>query len=1092
MKTMQKLISLLAVFSLLAVCCGVLTAGAFTAGTATMPETFTVIDDFENGMDKWQAIGTTTVALSSERGYGASGSSLHVSWDGSTWRGAKTKSISVPVGHDGLALWLYVVKAVPGGKTFAVNVRQESNVFEYKVPTTELTAGEHILTIPWTSFTAKQNAFDRTAPITQVELTCNNSEGDYFLDQVGMYKGNAQQSEYIAATLKLADNRTVLYDFETGAGAWAATNKAAIELSGARGYGPSGKSLHVSQLDTGWSGAKTDNQQHIMPAGNGLTFWAYAEKEVKGLVVKLLQNGTGFEKKIDLAAGENIVRIEWSEFQKNGKAIDTAAAATQMEFTRSPAGDYYVDDISVYYNFIPSTLDMVKNFTLIEGFDFESGITPWVAGGKATVTQSDARGFGTTGHSLHVSWTESGWSGAKTSNGQKKIALSGDGVAFWCYTENDVNNFITKVLVDGVAYEKGVKLTKGENIVKLPWGAFYNKSKNQYVTAGATATQLEFTYSGSTGSYYVDQIGTYTDPVKPAVSTALWMQSYKSSSSLIGGNGKGNAGGHDPVRWKIYSISGDERFASGCHFVVDDIGSGRFFFYGNNTGAGDAKVVDISSAADFGTVRFWIKSTAAGRSMRLALMNKDGVLSDFATFTVTQANKWQEIVISLPDLLSDALLTSKPNYLKEFNRIVFDGAGFGDGGYQRNEEFRIAGLTVYDSVPVDRSALAELDTEPTQPADDGSYATDGVIGAIYPEKKPEPYSGNSGIGKIEHESVSDLGNVKAAYKWVVGEGIADETKATKGMSFYFSDGKGTGETVDISNARNGYLSFWVRGSRAGATFSYLLFDDTSNDAKSSIVRWYTIRHANTWEEVRVPLTAIILPGAVDSEYIASFVVRTLYGVFNWRYAYTDEAALKPGDVLEFAAIRLTEGKPLDPYAKTATPPVLSGLATDLTASDGSALPSDLTFSAEEITDAAVKAAAEKALAAHTDVTAGRKIAALMALSLQQNGVEYVANPALMAELTLPTGAADYTDLALVRIDTNGDVTAVPCTISGGKLRFDVTGSGQYALVGTASGSSDGGQTNMPATGDTLPLLATGILLASGLLTALLAKKRLTR
>ena len=312
------------------------------------------------------------------------------------------------------------------------------------------------------------------------------------------------------------------------------------------------------------------------------------------------------------------------------------------------------------------------------------------------------------------------------------------------------------------------------------------------------------------------------------------------------------------------------------------------------------------------------------------------------------------------------------------------------------------------------------------------------------------------------------------------------------MSFYFSDGKGTGETVDISNAQDGYLSFWVRGSRAGATFSYLLFDDTSNDAKSSIVRWYTIRQANTWEEVRVPLTAIILPGAVDSEYIASFVVRTLYGVFNWRYAYTDEAALKPGDVLEFAAIRLTEGKPLDPYAKTATPPVLSGLATDLTTSDGSALPGDLTFSAEEITDAAAKAAAEKALAAHTDVTAGRKTAALLALSLQQNGVEYVADPALTAELTLPAGAAGYTDLALVRIDANGDVTAVPCTISGGKLRFDVTGSGQYALVGTASGSSDGGQTNTPATGDTLPLLAAGILLASGLLTALLAKKRLAR
>ncbi len=896
---------------------GILPTAAFTGSIAAMPETFTLIEDFEDGTTGWTAVGNGRLSVSTDRGYGTDGQSLHVSWtDTSSWHGAKTEGNegTFRAANDGLALWLYVVNPVPSNRNFNVNFSQGSNKFEYKVPAEELTAGEHVITIPWTSFTPKAGAFDSSAYITQIELTSNYAEGEYYLDQVGTYAGEATQSPFVPSTLEMPGNMVLFEDFENGEnsqGTWTVGGNAAVARSQDRGYGASGSSLHVTWSQSGWSGAKSENNRSIAITGDGLAFWIYTESAVNGFVAKLRQGSATTEKSVNLTAGENVVQIPWSDFD----GLDMDSPITQIEFTYSAAsGNYYVDQIGSYSSFIPSTRSLPDSFRLLSGLDFEGDISIWESSNKAAIEKSKDRGYGTDGYSLHVAWSESGWSGAKIKTGEISLSLADarDGLTMWVYSGSAVSSFYVKVRQGNISYEKSVSLAAGENILQIPWSEFLASGAGLDMTG--TISQIEFTHSAASADYYVDQIGTYELPKKPEVSEVVLSQSWKSSSSLVGGNGQGNSGGRDPVLWKIYGITGDERFDTAVHFTADDITAGRFFLYQNVDGAGPAEITDITSAVDFGYMRFWIKNSVADRKLKVSVMDSHGHAAGYIEFTITEAEEWQEIRIPVSSFLENSpILSNCPDYLTTINRVVFDGSGVGEEyTYRYGETFKIAGLKIYTADPVDYSELDGTDTEPTQPADDGSYATGGVLGSV--DMEIDPYSGNSGIGTVVKESINDLGYVTEAFKWTVGAGVNDDSQTTKGLSFYFGE-DGTGSTVDVTSAQDGYFSFWVRGSRAGTTFTYLLLDDTSNDAKSSIVKRYTIQEADTWEEVRVPFTEFLLPDALDREYIASFVVRTVYGVFNWRYAYTDADYLMEGDVLEFANMALTSGKPVDPFAE---------------------------------------------------------------------------------------------------------------------------------------------------------------------------------
>ncbi len=922
MTSIKKTLAILLVLAVLSVAV-IVPLSAFTGSTATMPTIFTLIEDFDDGATGWNSVGSGVVfAPSDEYGYGTSGQSLKVDINGG-WQGAKLQSCAIAIENDGLAFWLYIPEAMPSGKNFVVNLRVGTTAgdfgtkYEGVVPSATLTAGEHIITIPWSDFVLKSGSLTLTAGnlITQIEYTTNIGAGHtYYLDQVGLYKGEATQSTFIPSTVKLHENRTVIDNFDTaGALNWQATNKATYERSDSRGYGASGKSAYVKWSEAGWSGFKTSSGQSITMTGDGLTFWVYnAGAKITDLVVVLNCGGTKYEKKVTFEQGEQVITIPWAEFvNATAGAFDTSKTVTQIEFTKSVAtAEYYIDELSCYSNYIASTLDMPKDFTAIDDFNGENTLG-WAGVNKAEANFkiSQERGYGADGKAAHVSWSEAGWSGFKTASG-KNIALTGDGLAFWAYNAgSELTNFAVVLLQDGVKYEAKITLKAGEAVYKIPFADF--KKNDAAIDTSKTVSQIEFTKSAGSADYFIDQIGCYADPKKPEVSTIVFDTSTKCSASAVGGGGKGNSGGMDSVKWKLYDIENDPRFVRAGWFVADDVTAGVFQF-ANVSNIGTLKPADISSAYDFGNLVFWIKSEVANRSLKVALRDTDtNKYSDYITFTVTEANKWQQVTIPVKDLLaSGTTLTERPDFLKSINAVAFTGQGLADT-FKLGENFKIAGLRIYDSDVPDYSEYADLDTEATQAPDDGSYATDSeLIGRVSFEK--DSYSGNSNFGEVKKVKYTEFAEELAGIKLTAGSGIKDVGTATKGLSIWFGNAEET-LTVDVSTLQDGYFSMWVRSNRAGMSFCWFIMDDTDNDAKTTMVQVYTIKEANKWEEVRVRLSDISGKGMLDLGYLTKIQIRTGYGAFNWRYAYEGEQWLNTGDVLEVTAAMITEGKPINPF-----------------------------------------------------------------------------------------------------------------------------------------------------------------------------------
>ena len=909
MKLSKKLLAVILTISVL-LAMVVIPASAFTGSTATMPTDFTVIENFdgENTLG-WEAHGST-LEFSDAYGYGTEGKSAHVSWSASGWQGFKTKSnVTITLEKTGLAFWAY--NAGSDLSSFCVVLLQGNTKYEAKIT---LKAGEAIYQIPWTDFVKNGVSVDTTQTVRQIDFTKSAASADYYIDQIGCYTGDAVQSEFVASTIAMPDNYTAIDNFDSVSALNWEANKSTAELSADRGYGKTGKSMHVTWSASGWCGFKTSSNQSISLSGDGLAFWAYnAGNELTNFAIVLLQGDVKYEAKITLKAGEGVYQIPWTDFVKNDASVDKTAIVRQIEFTKSAgSANYYIDELSCYSNYIPSTLEMPADFTVIDDFNGENTLG-WASTNKATLKIAAERGYGAEGNGAHVSWNEKGWSGFKTASG-KNIALTGDGLAFWAYNAgNELSGLAIVLLQDGVKYEAKITLKAGEAIYKIPFADFVKN--DAAIDTAKTVSQIEFTKSADSADYFIDQLGCYADPKKPAVSTVLFDTSVKSSSSAIAGSGKGGNGGFDTVKWKLYDIENDPRFTRGCWFIAEDVTAGLFNFI-SVTPIGTLEGVDISSAYYFGNLNFWIKSEVADRTLKVALKDKtSGKYSDYVEFKVTEAGKWQQVTIPVKEIVSEELLNTYPEFLKNVDVVSFTGRDVA-GTFQFGEEFKIAGVKVWDSDVPDYSEYADLDTEPTQPEDDGSYNPDSeIIGQI--DFTMDSYSGNGGFGKVTKETFDDFATAQNGIKIVAGEGIKDDKMATKGLSVWFGE-DGTANTIDLTTLEDGYFSMWVRGSRAGMSFYYILFDDTDNDAKTSIVKTYTIKEANTWEEVRIRICDFVPNGALDNEYVFKMQIRTGYGSFNWSKAYQDEQWLNTGDVLEVACARVTEGKPVDPFAAVDT------------------------------------------------------------------------------------------------------------------------------------------------------------------------------
>ncbi len=364
MKKFSKILAVVCAAALL-VCSLVIPTSAFTGSTVTMPSKITVLEDFEGGLTKnsWQGAGGGSVALSSDYGYGTAGSSLQLTVGGS-WPGAKTTTgRNWLITDTGIALWIYVPEALTANKTMYVKLNVKTptvtntTVYEGKINTNTLSVGENLVLIPYEDFALSKTQYatltDQGVYIDQFEIIfTSNTEGTIFVDQIAIYRDDNAPVEFIPSTVAMPENYEVIDNFDiAGSLGWQADNST-IEYSGERGYGTSGRSIHVVRNETtgAWTGTKTRASLTAELKGEGITFWAYnMGGDLTDFAVILYQGSTQYEKKITLKAGEGVYTIPYSDFQKNGVAVDVTQTVKQFKFTKSAKTlNYYIDELGYY------------------------------------------------------------------------------------------------------------------------------------------------------------------------------------------------------------------------------------------------------------------------------------------------------------------------------------------------------------------------------------------------------------------------------------------------------------------------------------------------------------------------------------------------------------------------------------------------------------------------------------------------------------------------------------------------------------------------------------------------------------------------
>ncbi|MBO5211767.1 MAG: hypothetical protein J6B80_07560, partial [Clostridia bacterium] len=344
-----------------------------SASTVTMPENFVPLNGLDNGTITYWQEQNGTIALNTDTDYvyGDSGTSIKVTASGK-WHGVKNRTgVKSHIYGTGLAFWIYLPEDLGVGLIVNVNLgdltHANNHKYEVIIPATDLTAGEHVIKLPWSYLQNNPNnsptvRFDTTgAFIFQTTIStaaAPASEKVFYIDSMGIYTEG--DSTFVPSTVTMPENYLLIDGFEPDATyPWqSATNSSNnianqkfnyTEYSTDRGYGTSGTSLlNHWQTPAGniWGGSNVPGGKFSLECkGDGLTFWAYnTTGALTEFAVSVYQGGWK-EKKITLAAGEGVYKISWSEF-----GVDTALPFTQIKIVKlTNYGRFYIDEIA-YYN----------------------------------------------------------------------------------------------------------------------------------------------------------------------------------------------------------------------------------------------------------------------------------------------------------------------------------------------------------------------------------------------------------------------------------------------------------------------------------------------------------------------------------------------------------------------------------------------------------------------------------------------------------------------------------------------------------------------------------------------------------------------
>ena len=473
------------------------------------------------------------------------------------------------------------------------------------------------------------------------------------------------------------------------------------------------------------------------------------------------------------------------------------------------------------------------------------------------------------------------------------INSKADGLSFWINVDQPMR---IKALAwyNWVQYSHDlITLEPGDHFIQIPWGDFKGKEEwapyndvvlepnqpDRNIRLGFMIHPVEVAEGEvCQGTLYIDEIGyingedTVTTPTPPRPDDAGDVLFYATKGVSPWPNLQGN-----PAYLNIFKVDDDPRFEFYHKMsILEDFKEGGLLFFNNVRGLNTIEYADISYGYEEGYVRFWVKASDT-KSFSTCFTSTDDIPSSEYIVKIEEANVWQEVRIPLSEYTF-----SSPAFAKTARAFTVAGNHIGDEpGFEVGDTIKIADIKVYIGEPEDIEVPEGFDNDPENAALSYPVGTKDDSRILWQTDFDLDYViTDDGAGTLDIEDSDELEGFNQIYKFVVG---SEFKRGYQGLYLY-------GEPGDIKDYLDtGYMSFFVKASKAGAPLMFSLYDDAGSYGPRHI---FYVDKANEWIEFRIPLK--VLASFQDLEYINNIFLSDTYLPYTWSYEnLVDEG--NPGD-----------------------------------------------------------------------------------------------------------------------------------------------------------------------------------------------------
>mgnify|MGYP000855912319 CR=1 FL=1 len=687
-------------------------------------------------------------------------------------------------------------------------------------------------------------------------------------------------------------------------------------------------------------GDKDDVTNRYHAKGDGFSFWINTTRSI-GVRLDLMEGWEGYtSERITLTAGQQFVQIPWTTVKTSGGInIEPNDPANTLMRVRIAvfneggyeAGTFCIDEIGYYTqstepDATTTTSADATTTTSVDATTTTTGPTePHVdiepelpyglhQGFESMTVDKDVQDYyehssvaeNCTG-TLSLS-TDRGYKGSKA----VQYDFSMNEASSWCRIDTQVANINSKadglsfwinvdqpMRVKALAWYNWVQyshdlitLEPGDHFIQIPWGDFKGKEEwepyndvelepnqpDRNIRLGFMIHPVEVAEGEvCQGTLYIDEIGYIngedtvptTTPTRPDDAGDVLFYATKGVSPWPNLQG-------DPAYLNIFKVDDDPRFEFYHKMsILEDFKEGGLLFFNNVRGLNTIEYTDISYGYEEGYVRFWVKASDT-KAFSTCFTSTDDIPSDEYIVKIEEANVWQEVRIPLSEYTF-----SSPALAKTARAFTVAGNHIGDEpGFEVGDTIKIADIKVYIGEPEDIEVPEGFDNDPENAALSYPVGTKNDSRILWQTDFDLDYVMTEGAGTLDIEDSDELEGFNQIYKFVVG---SEFKRGYQGLYLY-------GEPGDIKDYLDtGYMSFFVKASKAGAPLMLSLYDDAGSFGPRHI---FYVDKANEWIEFRIPLK--VLASFQDLEYINNIFLSDTYLPYTWSYEnLVDEG--NPGD-----------------------------------------------------------------------------------------------------------------------------------------------------------------------------------------------------